>query len=886
MSLAGERQTLSAAKRPPKPATQTPQKPAAAPFRGVYESNAMRALDKARVQQSATRFDGTRLVWNAALLGVVAAVWRGRYLESILPSEFGLVSWALMPFLGIAVLNIAIIAWNFFRSSDAAQLDKVPLTPREKVLMGLDTSTKLPPMNATPTSTPKYTPSKSFFRPSVGTINSSSKPSGSLFATSTPLSRASQSATASSTPFGNTSNQQSQFVSPTSGVPAGVASSVTPMFVSASPLASHLLATSPSIRDSPPIRDKTMLQRLINESMSPSPSPLQQVSSQQFNPPSSSPFYSSPSLGHHFSSPSAMPHATSAAAATLHTMPISNSGKFQPATPSKPNTASSKQPHDRVEGGFVIKAPSAVVSSLAIDNGVLDRWGEGMRWWMSGKVVKAIASRVEAWEESAAKEGMDHLGVSAEGAVWNTAAWGVCNPVAASAAGNAAGGLMGSSGFGSSAGGLFAPKSTSGFGGFGQTQQKQSMFGASTSSFGGFGGGSLGGSLQTQQNQAKPTTLLEFQQRFGQTPLCQERLKIEQYLNIPDYNCRPYILERIQALSKSGGLASYNWNVASSSSSAGSNLFGSSLSSVMEFFTSSQTSFDRSTSSNRMGQSVNSMSSSFNLGPGASSNFPGSSTHSTGGQADKSTFSASVSTSGGAGVSSKLQSAAQTKVPSDAQILVHLVCTFFDEQMGWGPKRGFTSKYFVSIEGKPDPSVSIQILEKTRSPVPHYNLFYRNRIYEVYPKRNNVFHMFSIFAYIVSTTAGGYLGLLNLGGKSVGMVTETGILDGPARSAFLEEEEERRRKSREGRVSSSSSLSLSSSGDVAGDEAKENLNASVTAGTATGTTAPAATSSLFGTPGGATGVSGSSGGGGGLSFGFGSSASVGAASSGGGKRKN
>ncbi|KAI8830134.1 cytochrome B561, N terminal-domain-containing protein [Chytriomyces cf. hyalinus JEL632] len=868
MSLTGERQTLSAAKRPPKPATQTPQKPAAVPFRGVYESNAMRALDKARVQQSATRFDGTRLVWNAALLGVVAAVWKGRYLESILPSEFGLVSWALMPFLGIAVLNIAIIAWNFFGSNDAAQLDKVPLTPREKVLMGLDTSTKLPPLNATPTSTPKYTPSKSFFRPSVGTINSSSKPSGSLFATSTPLSRASQSATANSTPFGNTSNQQSQFVSPTSGVPAGAASSVTPMFVSASPLASHLLATSPSIRDSPPIRDKTMLQRLINESMSPSPSPLQQVSSQQFNTPSSSPFYSSPSLGHHFSSPSAMPHATSAAAATLHTMPISNSGKFQPATPSKPNTASSKQPHDRVEGGFVIKAPSAVVSSLAIDNGVLDRWGEGMRWWMSGKVVKAIASRVEAWEESAAKEGMDHLGVSAEGAVWNTAAWGVCNPVAS--AGNtaaAAGSLMGPSGFGSSAaGGLFAPKSTSGFGGFGQTQQKQSMFGASTSSFGGFGGGSLGGSLQTQQNQAKPTNLLEFQQRFGQTPLCQERLKIEQYLNIPDYNCRPYILERIQALSKSGGLASYNWNVASSSSSAGSNMFGSSLSSVMEFFTSSQTSFDRSTSSNRMGQSVNSMSSSFNLGPGASSNFPGSSNST--GQADKSAFSASVSTSGGGagGVSSKLQSAAQTKVPSDAQILVHLVCTFFDEQMGWGPKRGFTSKYFVGIEGKPDPSVSIQILEKTRSPVPHYNLFYRNRIYEVYPKRNNVFHMFSIFAYIVSTTAGGYLGLLNLGGKSVGMVTETGILDGPARSAFLEEEEERRRKSREGRVS------LASSGNVLSDEAKENLNASATA-------AAPATSSLFGTPGGATGVSG------GLSFGFGSSTPVGA-SSGGGKRKN
>ncbi|KAJ3196785.1 hypothetical protein HDU82_001654, partial [Entophlyctis luteolus] len=92
------------------------------------------------------------------------------------------------------------------------------------------------------------------------------------------------------------------------------------------------------------------------------------------------------------------------------------------------------------------------------------------------------------------------------------------------------------------------------------------------------------------------------------------------------------------------------------------------------------------------------------------------------------------------------------------------------------------------------PAVSIQILQKSRQP-PHYNLMYRGRILEVCTKRYNVFHMLSIFAYIVHATAGGYLGLLNLGGPSLGMIADTGIgHEGPVRSEFLAEEEDRRRK--------------------------------------------------------------------------------------------
>jgi hypothetical protein len=53
-----------------------------------------------------------------------------------------------------------------------------------------------------------------------------------------------------------------------------------------------------------------------------------------------------------------------------------------------------------------------------------------------------------------------------------------------------------------------------------------------------------------------------------------------------------------------------------------------------------------------------------------------------------------------------------------------------------------------------------------------------------------VFQTLAIFAYIVSVTSGSYLGLLHLGGNSIGMTK--GVSDGPTRSKFLDEEVKRR----------------------------------------------------------------------------------------------
>ncbi|KAJ3018118.1 UNVERIFIED_CONTAM: hypothetical protein HDU68_011312 [Siphonaria sp. JEL0065] len=721
---------------------------------GKWETKKLNQVQSLQQQQLSSN-DVARLVWNLLALFIASGLWAGGYLDllidlDLVPNNY--IYYSYYSLLSLLLINVASVVPKLFSGrEDRLKIEKIPLTPRERVLLGLDDSIPANQLNpqqhqhqtqsATSTPASRNTPSKSAFRSSNSTSNS-------LF--STPLSR-SLTQSSSNTPqpqlaVKSNSNPQSMF-----GTPLGQNVSVP------SPIPSFRMS-SPSMRDSPTIRDKAMLQKLLNDS-DPN-STMIPSSNDRFSTPSQypssayqrgSPMY----RGAAFTSPNSAA-STPLRNNGLSTMPISNAGKFQPASATKPQTTTIKK--ERIEGGFLIKDPSAVVSLLGIE-GVLDSWGEGMRWWISGKVFKPLLARIESCDDALRNAGCEHLGCSV--AVWNGG--GVLNPVPPPAAG---GGLFGA---GTGGGGLFGAKPAGSFGMFGQTQQQQpqqnGLFGASTNTF----GGSLG-TAPAANNGAKPATLWDFQQQHGQTAMCQERLKIELYLNIPEYNgARVYIVERIQALSKSGGLASFNWNAAASSSASASlNPFTSSLSSLAGFLSASVNG-----NSSLNGGSLQGGSSAFGISSQQSQKGSG------GGPADAS------KQQGGTPIN--------VKVPSDAEIVVHLVCRFFDEQIGGAS--AFTSKYLVAVNQKPDTTASIQILQKSKNP-PHYNLMYRNKIFE---KRNNVFHMFSIFAYIVFATAGGYLGLLNLGGKSIGMVTETGIdTDSPGASQFLEEEEERRRKGRSG----------------------------------------------------------------------------------------
>ncbi|KAJ3116651.1 hypothetical protein HDU96_009104 [Phlyctochytrium bullatum] len=97
----------------------------------------------------------------------------------------------------------------------------------------------------------------------------------------------------------------------------------------------------------------------------------------------------------------------------------------------------------------------------------------------------------------------------------------------------------------------------------------------------------------------------------------------------------------------------------------------------------------------------------------------------------------------------------------------------------------FSEKYVVDADTVLDPTRSIQIKQRAKYP-PRYCVVYKRQVLEVFPNRSNLFQTLAIFAYIVSVTAGGYIGLLHLGGRSIEMTKA--IEDGPAFSLFLENE--------------------------------------------------------------------------------------------------
>ncbi|KAJ3089284.1 hypothetical protein HK102_006755 [Quaeritorhiza haematococci] len=138
----------------------------------------------------------------------------------------------------------------------------------------------------------------------------------------------------------------------------------------------------------------------------------------------------------------------------------------------------------------------------------------------------------------------------------------------------------------------------------------------------------------------------------------------------------------------------------------------------------------------------------------------------------------------------------QDNHPTDAHLVMHLFCRFMDEKMPVAENAGalygshpFSSKYFVGVDSKPDVTRSMQIRFYAKHP-PHFNLVVEKTIWDVYPKRNNVFQTLCLFAHYVKITSSGYLGLLNLGSKSVDLISV--IAGGPMYSEFEARHQHRR----------------------------------------------------------------------------------------------
>ncbi|KAG0229576.1 hypothetical protein BGW42_001455 [Actinomortierella wolfii] len=114
-------------------------------------------------------------------------------------------------------------------------------------------------------------------------------------------------------------------------------------------------------------------------------------------------------------------------------------------------------------------------------------------------------------------------------------------------------------------------------------------------------------------------------------------------------------------------------------------------------------------------------------------------------------------------------------LPTDSQILMHLFATFLDLAMPAQPMQGygrfpFSYKHLVSVDGKPDLNVAIQIKQSSRNP-PCYHLVVNGNVWEIVPKRMNIWYTLVLFIYVVMKESGGYLGQAHFGSRALGLDT-------------------------------------------------------------------------------------------------------------------
>ncbi|KAJ1813190.1 hypothetical protein LPJ75_003296 [Coemansia sp. RSA 2598] len=116
--------------------------------------------------------------------------------------------------------------------------------------------------------------------------------------------------------------------------------------------------------------------------------------------------------------------------------------------------------------------------------------------------------------------------------------------------------------------------------------------------------------------------------------------------------------------------------------------------------------------------------------------------------------------------------------PTDAQLLFHLFCTFMDQTMPpvQNTRNPFTDRYVLQSDRKPDHNLPAQIIQVVRKR-PHFCLFVKGSFYDVAANRNNLFIVLILFVLEIQRECAGYLGLTNLGGKHVDLLSVVGKHD-------------------------------------------------------------------------------------------------------------
>ncbi|KAJ3171857.1 hypothetical protein HDU87_008247 [Geranomyces variabilis] len=188
---------------------------------------------------------------------------------------------------------------------------------------------------------------------------------------------------------------------------------------------------------------------------------------------------------------------------------------------SQPSTAVKVQ--ERMEDGLVIKDPEKTHQEWRITN-YIDEWSDNMRAWVANKVVKPLAERIAKSDAFFTENAIGHLCCAR-----STIDHSPIPPQLAAAAQTP----------------VPAPASSFGASAFGRPLAAPSSFFKSA--------------VPPAQPQ-KPQSLYELAQNFKNLPWAQERIRLENYLTIPDYTCREYIVQRIKTLATGNNLVNFRWN--------------------------------------------------------------------------------------------------------------------------------------------------------------------------------------------------------------------------------------------------------------------------------------------------------------------------------------
>ncbi|KAF9560171.1 hypothetical protein EC968_006279 [Mortierella alpina] len=331
--------------------------------------------------------------------------------------------------------------------------------------------------------------------------------------------------------------------------------------------------------------------------------------------------------------------------------------RYQPAlrtTLSKDHTSKT----DLQKDGLYVVGHSKVLKNLKLSEEQLDRWVFNLRKWMWNMVVKPVCSEMEIVDDELAKQGLSYLDCKSATMFYTAGpppqnATGSNGSTATAAAAPAAAPLNNTLGWGAAS--IATTRAPSAF------------------------------ASVAPQSQL-PVSLQDLETRYGESRIVKQRMILEQYLAIPGFANRKYVVERLRAMGPL--LTHFIWD------------------------------------------------------------------------------SHGISWDGG-------KKSWTPDLPTDAQIIMHLFTVYMDLAMPSHPSMTldrfpFSYKYYVPMEAKPDPSTALQIKQTLKTP-PNYNLVVDGSMWEVVPKRLNVWYTLVLFIYMVMKESGGYIGQLNIGTQMMGL---------------------------------------------------------------------------------------------------------------------